>query len=756
MAGTGIARGVETLDLGIEGMSCAACVGRVERALTAVPGVAGAAVNLATGRARVTLVPGGASIEGLIGAARAAGYAAVPVAEIVTHDEAAEMAAQRRALLWAAGLSLPLFVLEMGGHMVPAFHHWLMGLVEARMLYGLQFLLATAVLVGPGRGFFTKGWPALIGLAPDMNALVMLGAGAAWLYSTVVVFAPGILPEGARHVYFEAAAVIVTLILLGRYLEARARGRTGAAITRLVGLSAKTARVIRDGAEIELPVAEVVLGDVLRVRPGEKIAVDGVVIEGGSFVDEAMISGEPAPVEKRPGAEVIGATINGTGSFTYRATRVGAETMLARITRMVEEAQGDKLPIQALVDRVTLWFVPAVIVAAGVTFGVWMVFGPEPALALAIVNAVAVLIVACPCAMGLATPTSILVGSGRGAEMGILFRRGAALQGLSGVDVVAFDKTGTLTEGRPRLTDLELAPGFERDAVLALVAAAEAGSEHPVAGALVAAARAEGIEPPAARDFAAVPGMGVSARVGERMVVVGADRYLERLGIPVGAFASTAARLGSLGRTPLYVAVDGRLAAVLAVADAVKPSTAATVAALKDLGLRVAMVTGDNARAARAIAGELGIDTVVAEVLPGEKVAAVRDLRAGGRKVAFVGDGINDAPALAEADVGIAVGTGTDIAIESADVVLISGDLGNVVAALGLSRAVMANIRTNLFWAFAYNVALIPVAAGVLYPGFGVLMSPVLAAGAMAVSSVCVVGNALRLRRYRRVEGDMA
>ncbi len=735
-------------ELEIEGMTCASCVGRVERALRKVPGVAEASVNLAT---RTALVRPAGDAAALVAAVEAAGYEAAPKRPraVSGASEARQVEGERRALIWAAVLTLPIVVLEMGGHVFPGFHHWLLGLAGRQALFLVQFVLASAVLFGPGRVFFLKGWPALVRGGPDMNSLVMLGAGAAFAYSVVATFVPFLLPEGAVFVYYEAAAVIVTLILMGRWLEARARGRTSQAITRLLGLQAKSARVLRDGAELEVPLEAIAVGDAIRVRPGEKIPVDGTVSEGSSWIDEAMITGEPVPVEKGTGAEVIGGTINKTGSLTYHASRVGEDTLLAQIVRMVEEAQGDKLPVQALVDRVTLYFVPVVMAVAVATFAVWMLLGPAPALAPALVAAVAVLIVACPCAMGLATPTAIMVGSGRAAELGVLFRRGAALQGLRGVEVVALDKTGSLTEGRPRLTDLELAPGFERAATLALVAAVEARSEHPIAEAITAAARAEGLALTDAADFAAEPGMGAAALVEGRRVAVGADRYMRELGIDPAPFDATARRLAGAGRTPLYAAVDGRLAAVLAVADALKPTTPAAIQALHDLGLRVAMITGDNARTARAIAGELGISTVVAEVLPGGKVAALEELAAGGRRVAFVGDGINDAPALAHADVGIAIGTGTDIAIEAADVVLISGDVGHVADAIGLSRATMTNIRQNLFWAFFYNAALIPVAAGVLYPSFGILLSPVLAAGAMALSSVCVVANALRLRGFR-------
>jgi len=565
----------------------------------------------------------------------------------------------------------------------------------------------------------------------------------------VATFAPGLLPAGTVNVYYEAAAVIVTLILLGRFLEARAKGRTSEAIQRLVKLQAKEAHVLRDGRMVDIPINDVALGDIVEVRPGERVPVDGEITEGRSFVDESMITGEPIPVEKAAGSTVVGGTVNQKGALTLRATAVGGQTMLAQIIRMVEQAQGSKLPIQAVVDKVTLWFVPAVMLVALLTFLVWLVFGPSPALTFALVNAVAVLIIACPCAMGLATPTSIMVGTGRGAEMGVLFRKGEALQLLKDAKVVAVDKTGTLTEGRPVLTDLEIAEGFSRDPVLAKVAAVESRSEHPIARAIVESATEGGIALPTMTDFDSVTGMGVRATVDGSRVEVGADRYMRSLGLDVGVFAGTAERLGNEGKSPLYAAIDGRLAAIIAVADPIKASTPAAIAALHQLGLKVAMITGDNARTAQAIAKQLGIDEVVAEVLPEGKVDAVRRLKASHGQIAYVGDGINDAPALAEADVGLAIGTGTDVAVESADVVLMSGDLRGVPNAIALSKATLGNIRQNLFWAFGYNTALIPVAAGALYPAYGVLLSPIFAAGAMALSSVFVLGNALRLRGFR-------
>jgi Au+-exporting ATPase len=608
----------------------------------------------------------------------------------------------------------------------------------------------------PGIRFYDKGLPALWRLAPDMNSLVAVGSLAAYGYSLVATFAPSFLPPGTINVYYEAAAVIVTLILLGRLLEARAKGRTSAAIKRLVGLQAKAARVRRDGRTVDLPISSVVSGDIVEVRPGERIPVDGEVVEGDSYVDESMIAGEPLPVSKTVGSEVVGGTVNQTGAFAFRATAVGGYTVLSRIIRMVEEAQGSKLPIQAMVDRVTMWFVPAVMAVAALTFVAWLSFGPSPALTFALVNAVAVLIIACPCAMGLATPTSIMVGTGRGAELGVLFRKGEALQLLKDAGVVAVDKTGTLTEGKPALTDLELAIGFDRATVLGLVASVEARSEHPIARAIEDAASGEGVALRPLSAFESLTGLGVRATVGGQRVEVGSARYMAELGHDVAGFAGVAERLANEGKSPLYAAIGGKLAAILAVADPVKATTPQAIKALHDLGLKVAMITGDNARTAKAIAARLGIDEVVAEVLPDGKVEALRRLKGQHGKVAFVGDGINDAPALAEADVGLAIGTGTDIAIESADVVLMSGDLRSVVNAIALSKAAIGNIRQNLFWAFAYNVVLIPVAAGVLYPINGTLLSPVFAAGAMALSSVFVLGNALRLRGFRPPITDAA
>lgn len=620
-----------TVELAVEGMTCASCVGRVEKALKAVPGVTEATVNLATERATVR---GVAAVADLIAAIEKVGYEANPVDTGAQADEEAaekkdaERAELKRDLTLAAVLALPVFVLEMGSHMIPGMHEWVASTIGIQQSWYLQFVLTLLVLAIPGWRFYEKGFPALFRLGPDMNSLVAVGTAAAFGYSMVATFAPSLLPAGTVNVYYEAAAVIVALILLGRFLEARAKGRTSEAIKRLVGLQAKEAHVLRDGRIVDIPINDVAQGDIVEVRPGERVPVDGEVTEGRSFVDESMITGEPIPVEKAEGSTVVGGTVNQKGALTLRATAVGGQTMLAQIIRMVEQAQGSKLPIQAVVDKVTLWFVPAVMLAAVLTFLVWLVFGPSPALSFALVNAVAVLIIACPCAMGLATPTSIMVGTGRGAEMGVLFRKGEALQLLKDAKVVAVDKTGTLTEGRPVLTDLEIADGFDRNQVLAKVASVESRSEHPIARAIVESAVEGGIALPTMTDFDSVTGMGVRATVDGARVEVGADRFMRELGLDVSGFARTAERLGNEGKSPLYAAIDGRLAAIIAVADPIKSSTPAAIAALHQLGLKVAMITGDNARTAQAIAKQLGIDEVVAEVLPEGKVEAVRRLKA--------------------------------------------------------------------------------------------------------------------------------
>ena len=749
------ARSTET-ELAVAGMNCASCTGKVEAAVAKLPGVQSARANLATGKLRIEHLAGQPGPDAMIAAVAGAGYDAQPIGAAPARDGSAETSAAARRALIAGLLTLPVFVLEMGGHLVPAFHHWVHATIGHPEAWWVQFVLTTLVLAWPGRGFFTQGFPRLIRGAPDMNSLVTLGTGAAWAFSTFVLVAPGLLPEAARAVYFEAAAVIITLVLVGRWMEARARGRTGAAIRALAGLQPRTARVERDGQTQEIPLAAIRPGDIVHVRPGERVSVDGEVVSGTSHIDESMISGEPMPVEKSEGAEVIGGTVNTTGALRFRATRVGGDTMLAQIIRTMEAAQAGRLPIEALVDRVVAVFVPVVMAVAAVAVAVWLAFGPDPALTFALVAGVSVLIIACPCAMGLATPTSILVGTGRAAAMGVLFRRGEALQALAEARLVAFDKTGTLTEGRPELATLMPAEGFGEAEVLRLVAAAEAGSEHPIARALLRAAEARDLPLPQADDFEARAGFGLRATVEGRVVLVGAARLMAAEGIDTAPLSDAADAAAHRAETPLYAAVDGRLAALLSVADPIKSSARDTIAALHRMGVRCALITGDAEATARAVARELGIDTVLAEVLPTGKAEAVQRLRAeasgkGRARVAFVGDGINDAPALAEADVGIAIGTGTDVAIEAADVVLVSGDPAGVVNALHVGRATLRNIRQNLVWAFGYNTALIPVAAGVLWPVAGVMLSPMLAAGAMSLSSVSVLSNALRLRGLRPV-----
>ncbi|MFZ5749862.1 MAG: heavy metal translocating P-type ATPase [Pseudomonadota bacterium] len=728
--------------LEIEGMTCASCVGRVERALAATPGVTAATVNLATNTAHVRLTEGLADTAALVARVAAAGYGARPrpASAPVRDRSAAEIAALRRDVALAVALTVPVVVLAMGGHMVPAFHHWIMATLGERTSWLIQMAFTAAVLLGPGRRFLRIGLPALLRGAPEMNALVALGSLAAFGYSAVATLAPQALPETARAVYFEAAATIVTLILVGRWLEARAKGRAGEAIRRLVALRPATARRVVGGQTVEVPVDDLMPGDIVDLRPGERVAVDGEVIEGDGWVDESMLTGEPMPAHKSPGTPVTGGTVNGASALRFRVSRVGADTTLSRIIGSVEEAQATKLPVQAMVDRITRWFVPAVMAVALATFLIWLAVGPG--LTHALVAGISVLIIACPCAMGLATPVSVLVGSGRGAELGILFRRGDALQRLASVRTVAFDKTGTLTEGRPQLTDLRPAPGFAPDEVLTLAAAAEARAEHPLGRAIVAAARERGLTLPAASGVAAVPGQGLTARVGDREVRIGNARLLDASG-PDFPEAEALARQG---RTPVLVAVDGRPAATLGVADPLRPASAEAVAALRELGIASAMVTGDAPATAAAVAALVGIADVHAGVLPEGKAAVVAGLGESGA-VAFVGDGINDAPALAAADVGIAMGGATDVAVETAEVVLMHPDPRAVADAVVLSRATMRNIRQNLVWAFGYNVLLIPVAAGALYPVNGMLLSPMLAAGAMAFSSVFVVTNALRLRR---------
>ncbi|MCL4065459.1 heavy metal translocating P-type ATPase [Pseudomonas sp. GX19020] len=719
-----------TVELSVEGMTCASCTGRVERVLKAQPGVISATANLATRRATVELWQT-SDPAALANAVTKAGYKTVPLATATPADPGRDERILWRDTLIAAVLTLPVFVTEMGGHLIPSFHHWLHMAFGTTQIWLMQFVLASLVLAFPGRRFFVKGIPALLRAAPDMNSLVALGTLAAWSYSVLVLALPGLFPESARAVYFEAAAVIVALILAGRAMEARARGRAGAAIAGLIGLQPKTAR-LEDGTDIA--VADLTPGMRVALRAGERVPVDGRVISGMSAVDESMLTGEPLPVAKTADDRVTGGTVNGNGALVIEVSAVGADTVLARITAMVEEAQGSKLPVEALIDRVTMWFVPAVLGVAAVTVGLWLALTGDVARAL--VAGVSVLIIACPCAMGLATPVSILVGTGRAAQMGVLFRRGEALQRLSDQRRISFDKTGTLTEGRPHVV------GIEGDAtLLPLAAAVERGSEHPLANAILAAA---GGDIPDARDFSTRPGYGAEALVGESRIAVGAARMFDH--IPE-ALASSAEAAAARGESLVFVAKDGEVAGLIRVADQLKPGSARAIAALKEMGVTPAMISGDTEAAARHVAARLGIEEVHAGVLPEGKQEIVS--RIGG---AFVGDGINDAPALAAAGVGISMGSGSDVAIEAGDVVLMRGDPLAVASALRLSRAVMKNIRENLIWAFGYNTALIPVAAGVLVPFGGPQLSPMLAAGAMALSSIFVLTNALRLRFVRAVQ----
>jgi Cu+-exporting ATPase len=734
-------------------MSCASCAGRVDKALRQLPGVLAVDVNLATETAQVTYTPDLASRADFIAASTAAGYAAQEHSE----DSHGQVQARKQQLAEAYGrrsrlaafLAAPVIILGMGGHVLPGFERLIADVIGQKANWIIQCIFATAVLFGPGLDFYRRGFPALWRGAPDMNSLVALGTGAAYAFSLIATFLPQILPEGVSGVYYEPASLIVVLILFGRDLENRAKGRTGKAIQSLLGLRVKTAQVRRAGKFVECPIEEIVVGDVLSLRPGERVAVDGVVHEGSSYIDESMITGEPRPVEKSTGAALTAGTVNGMGHVIYEARRVGHDTTLSQIIQLVEQAQGAKLPIKALVDRLTLWFVPMVLTLAFVTVTVWMIWGPAPALPYALVAGVCVLIIACPCAMGLATPTSIMVGTGRAAEMGVLFRKGDALQLLADVDVIAFDKTGTLTRGQPVLTDLDVADGLGRRAALQVMASVEQGSDHPIARAIVMAAAEEGLELLPIQDGQTYAGLGLSAHVAGEEVILGTERFMRERGIDVKGYHGSAEALASQGKSVIFAARAGQVIALAGVSDALKPSTQGAIAQLKAAGITVVMLTGDRRDAALQIAADLGIDQVHAELLPADKSRVLAELKTKARQLAFVGDGINDAPALAAADIGIALGTGTDVAVESADIVLMSGDLLGVVNAIEMSRLTLRNIKQNLFWAFGYNVALIPVAAGALYPAFGMLLSPILAAAAMALSSIFVLANALRLRYVR-------
>ncbi|MCP1338509.1 heavy metal translocating P-type ATPase [Idiomarina sp. M1R2S28] len=741
----------KSVRLSVEGMSCGSCASRVDKALNGLDGVEDASVNLASDSAEVTYSEK-LSVDDLVQAVKSAGYDAHEVLDRdkQMREQREQQAKEMRTLkgqLWLSTLlTLPVFILAMGNHMVPVFSEWVHNSLGLQTSWWIQLVLTTLVLAVPGARFYKLGVPALFRGAPDMNSLVALGATAAWGYSVVATAFPAWLPSESVNVYFEASAVIVTLILAGRFMEARAKSHTSDAIQRLMSLQSKTARVVRDGEVTEVDIAELGKGDEIEVRPGERIALDGEVSSGDSYVNEAMITGEAEPVHKQKEDKVVGGTLNEKGTLRFKVTATGEGTVLAQIIRMVEQAQGSKLPIQDTVNRITLWFVPAVMLAALLTFVVWYFAASESALTFALVNAVAVLIIACPCAMGLATPTSIMVGTGRGAEMGVLFRQGSALQALQQSKGVIFDKTGTLTEGKPTITEWITLSGFDEKEVLTLAASVEAKSEHPTAEALVNYAKDQDLKVSEPDTFEAISGLGATGKVDGKTLYIGTSELMRDNNTELHTEPNEAKNWAENGRTPIYVAIDGKLAAVFTQDDPIKPSAKELIKRLHADGLKTAMVTGDAESTAKRIAKELGIDEVVANVKPDGKVDAVKRLKKEWGQVIFVGDGINDAPALASADVGFAIGTGTDVAIESADVVLMSDNLTVVQQAFALSEATMRNIRQNLFWAFAYNTALIPVAAGVLYPFFGILLSPMLAAGAMALSSVFVITNALRLK----------
>ncbi len=750
----------EQVDIPITGMTCAACARNIEQQLSSTEGVSRAGVNFATSRATVQYDPSVTGVKQLMGAIKELGYTPheVPADEDLTGEDFEASAREdeyrdlRRKFWVAAVLSLPVLVIAMS--------HGRISWLDFPGINWLQFVLTTPVVFYSGLQFYRGAWSAFRHRTADMNTLIAIGTGAAYLYSVATLVAPGFFHLSAAHdamaggnmsppVYFEAASVIIALILLGRLLETRAKGRTSEAIRRLAGLQAKTARVVRNGAEVDVPVAEVVSGDTVIVRPGERIPVDGVVIGGASAVDESMLTGESLPVEKATGAEVFGGTINKTGSFKLKATKVGKESALQQIVKMVRDAQGSKAPIARLADYISGVFTPVVIVIAIATFVVWFVAAPvDERLTIALTNFVAVLIIACPCALGLATPTAVMVGTGKGAEAGLLIKGGESLETAHKLQTVVLDKTGTITTGQPALTDVKPASWINEDELLRVVASAERKSEHPLALAVVGEAERRRIGLVEPSDFNALAGHGIRAVVDGHDAVIGNRKLMRDSGFSLDGFLEQAARLAEEGKTPVFAAIDGRVAGLLAIADQIKPESKRAIDRMRKMGLDVVMITGDNRPTAEAIAKQVGITRVLAEVLPGEKAREIKRLQQEQKIVAMVGDGINDAPALAQADVGIAIGTGTDVAIEASDITLIKGDLNGVVAAIGLSRATIRTIKQNLFWAFIYNVVGIPIAAGLLYPLTGWLLSPVIASAAMSLSSVSVVTNSLRLKRF--------
>ena len=745
--------GGTNIKIGIENLRCASCVKFIEDELKATQGVLNANVNIATQEATVDYLPQNTTLAELNKAIETWGYTPRPATSDAPVDKQEEAHAREyRKLMnkfWFAAAISVIVMVTAYYQVVPILRD--LSMDSLRMLWGVTALLTLPVMFWSGSDFFTGAWAAFKHRSANMNTLITLGTGAAWLYSTFAILFPSVFPEGTSEPFYDVVAVVIALVVLGQALELRAKGQSSSAIKKLLGLQAKTARVIRDGKEMDLPVEEVLVGDVIQVRPGEKVPVDGVIIEGSSAVDESMLTGESLPASKKMGDEVIGATINKTGAFKFRTTKVGKDTALAQIVKMVQDAQNSKAPIARLADIISGYFVPIVLILAVWTFVIWFVVGPQPQFVYALVTSVTVLIIACPCALGLATPMSLMVGIGKGAESGILIRSGEALQTARAIQTVVLDKTGTITKGKPELTDVVTMDDgqWTMEEILRFSASVEKVSEHPLAQAIVEGAQARKLELAEVKDFDAIPGHGVSAKVEGKSILIGNLKLMNRENIALGSLEEKSKSLADDGKTPMFIALDGKAAGIIAVADTVKEDSAEAIAVLQKMGIEVVMITGDNRRTAEAIARKVGITRVLAEVLPEDKANNIQQLQAEGKKVAMVGDGINDAPALAQADVGLAIGTGTDVAIEASDITLIKGSLKGVVTAIEVSRATMNNIYQNLVGAFFYNTLGVPVAMGVLFPFFGLLLSPLIAGAAMAFSSVTVVGNANRLRGFK-------
>ncbi|MBL8078222.1 MAG: heavy metal translocating P-type ATPase [Anaerolineales bacterium] len=745
--------GGTNIKIGIENLRCASCVKFIEDELKATQGVLNATVNIATQEATVDYLPQNTTLSQLNAAIETWGYKPRPAISDTPMDKQEEAHTNEyRKLMnkfWFAAAVSVVVMITAYYQIVPILRD--LSMDSLRWLWGATALLTLPVMFWSGSDFFTGAWAAFKHRSANMNTLITLGTGAAWLYSTFAILFPSIFPEGTSEPFYDVVAVVIALVVLGQALELRAKGQSSSAIKKLLGLQAKTARVIRDGKEMDLPVEEVLVGDVIQVRPGEKVPVDGVIVEGSSAVDESMLTGESLPASKKMGDEVIGATINKTGAFKFRTTKVGKDTALAQIVKMVQDAQNSKAPIARLADIVSGYFVPIVMILAVWTFVIWFVIGPQPQFVYALVTSVTVLIIACPCALGLATPMSLMVGIGKGAEHGILIRSGEALQTARGIQIVVLDKTGTITKGKPELTDLILGDQsiVKDDELLRLASSVEKVSEHPLAQAIVEGAQVRKLELAEVKDFEAIPGHGVSAKVEGRDILIGNLKLMNREKIALGSLEEQSKSLADDGKTPMFIALDGKAAGIIAVADTVKEDSAEAIKVLQNMGIEVVMITGDNRRTAEAIARMVGITRVLAEVLPEDKANNIHLLQAEGKKVAMVGDGINDAPALAQADVGLAIGTGTDVAIEASDITLIKGSLKGVVTAIEVSRATMKNIYQNLVGAFFYNILGLPIAMGLLFPFFGLLLSPLIAGAAMAFSSVTVVGNANRLRGFK-------